>query len=229
MYEDFFIDSGEASSVLGLSSTSLQKLVDSGKIPSVKTADGHRRLIRSTVVALSQQTVPRALLHLVDMSANEAVPQVCDKLESLTVVVVEDDTETTTRIASMFAQCFPSVNLLLPTNALDTLLILERNRPHILIADQSMKSFDGYMLQLLQMVTQRPEYQSVVVVVVLDMSKPEIELGEGLLPSILFLYKPFDLQRLRGFVDAHVHMLCLQRSTRPEATQGLIGLQGLPT
>jgi CheY-like chemotaxis protein len=111
----------------------------------------------------------------------------------------------------MFGDCYPGVNFLLATDGLDAVLMLERNRPQILITDLNMKPFDGF--RLLQLVAGRPEYQSVALVVISGMSEPEIARRGGLSPHVLFLRKPLDLQRLRGFVDAHVQ-ICFVNAQR---------------
>lgn len=203
MNEDF-VGIGEASRILGLSRTSLQKLVDSGRIPAVKTAGGHRRLTRDAVDVVNQKTGPKALHRLFEPPVAGAGALANDSPDALTVLVVEDDAATAALMASLFADCFPGVNFLLATDGLDAVLMLERNRPRILITDLNMEPFDGF--RLLQLVTGRPEYQSVALVVISGMSEQEIERHGGLSPEVLFLRKPVDLQRLRGFVDAHVQI-----------------------
>jgi len=206
-----FVGIGEASRMLGLSRTSLQKLVDSGRIPAVKTAGGHRRLTRAAVDAVNQKTGPKALLGLAQSPAAGADALADDHPQALTVLVVEDDAATAALIASMFEDCYPGVNFLPATDGLDAVLMLERNRPQILITDLNMKPFDGF--RLLQLVTGRPEYQSVALVVISGMSEQEIDRRGGLSPHVLFLRKPLDLQRLRGFVDAHVQ-ICAANAQR---------------
>lgn len=210
MNEDF-VGIGEASRILGLSRTSLQKLVDSGRIPAVRTAGGHRRLTRDAVDVVNQKTGPKALLRLFEPPVAGAGALADDSPDVLTVLVVEDDAATAALMASLFADCFPGVNFLLATDGLDAVLMLERNRPRILITDLNMEPFDGF--RLLQLVSGRPEYQSVALVVISGMGEQEIERHGGLSPDVLFLRKPVDLQRLRGFVDAHVQ-ICFANAQR---------------
>lgn len=199
-----FVGIGEASRILGLSRTSLQKLVDSGRIAAVKTAGGHRRLARDAVDAVNQKTGPKALLRLCEPPVAGAGTAADDLPDELTVLVVEDDAVTAALMAAQFADWFPTVNFLLATDGLDAVLMLERNRPRVLITDLNMEPFDGF--RLLQLVTGRPEYHSVALVVISGMSEQEIAQHGGLSPEVLFLRKPLDLPRLRGFVDAHVQI-----------------------
>lgn len=201
MKEDFF-GIGAASRILGLSRRSLQKLVDSGRIPAVKTTGGHRRITRDAVNAVSHKTGPNALLRRVESPAAGAGVLAAQRPEALTVLLVEDGAATGALIAHRLGECYPCVNFLLATDGLEAVLMLERNRPQILITDLNMEPFDGFML--LQLVSGRPEYQSVALVVTSCMSEQEIDRRGGLPPNMLFFPKPLDLQRLRGFVDAHV-------------------------
>lgn len=190
--------------MLGLSRTSLQKLVDSGKIAAVKTAGGHRRLARDAIDAVNQKAGPKAVVGLMEPPSARSGGLADDQPQVLTVLLVEDDAATAAFIASMFADFYPGVNLLLATDGLDAVLMIERNRPQILITDLNMKPFDGF--RLLQLVTRRPEYQSVALVVISGMSEQEINRRGGLPLNVLFLRKPLELQRLRGFVDAHIQI-----------------------
>ena len=208
---DDFLGVGEASRLLGLSRTSLQKLVDSGRIPAVKTPGGHRRLARDAVDAVNQKTGPKALLSLMESPAAGHGELADGRPEALSVLVVEDDAATAALLASVFGDYYPGVNFLLATDGLDAVLMLERNRPQILITDLNMAPFDGFLL--LQMLGGRLEYQSIALVVISAMSEQEIKRRGGLPPHVLFLRKPLDLQRLRGFVDAHVQ-ICVANAQR---------------
>ncbi|NDP64160.1 response regulator [Polaromonas sp.] len=215
MSEDF-VGIGEASRILGLSRTSLQKLVDSGKIAAVKTEGGHRRLTRAAVDAANRKIGPHALLRLVQGPDAEASPLLADgRPHALTAMVVEDDAVTAALVASLFEDGYPGVNLVLAADGLEAVLMLERNRPQILITDLNMQPFDGF--RLLRLVAGRPEYHSIALVVISSMSDQEIERRGGLSPQVLFLRKPIELQRLRGFVDAHVQIFFRQRIACPDA------------
>lgn len=211
--DDQFVGVGEAARILGLSKTSLQKLVDSGKIAAVKTIGGHRRLAREAVDAINQKTGPKALLGLMASNGTGADASASDRPETLTVLVVEDDEATAALIDSMVKEYHPEVKLLRATDGLDAVLILERCRPQVLITDLNMEPFDGF--RLAQLVTGRLEFQSIALVAISGLSELEIEKRGGLAPNVLFLPKPLDMQRLRGFVDAHLQ-ICLANAQRAE-------------
>ena len=82
------------------------------------------------------------------------------------------------------------------------MLQLERMRPQLLITDLVMEPFDGF--RLLNMVSSRAEYRCIATVVLSGLDESEIDKKGGLPPGVLFLRKPLNMDRLRGFIDAHV-------------------------
>ena len=50
-----FVGIGEAARLMSLSRTSMQKLVDSGEVAAIKTAGGHRRILRKSLPNLLHQ------------------------------------------------------------------------------------------------------------------------------------------------------------------------------
>lgn len=201
------VDIGAASKILGRSRTSLQKLADSGAIAAVKTVGGHRPRAGAVVKAAQQQAGSTAVLQ------PAGAPAKCGSC-ALTVLLAEDDGAAAALVARLLGDCCPGVNLLRAGNGLEAMRLLERNRPYILLTDLNMAPLDGF--ELLQRVAGRPEHQSVARVAMSSMSAPEIEQRGGLAPDVLFLPKPLNLQRLRGFIEAHVqiHAASARRAVR---------------
>jgi len=201
-----FVGIGEATKMLGLSRTSIQKLVDSGKLPAVKTNGGHRRILRSSIEALNQKMGHKAMLRLASSqqgSLQRMPGQEADQ-EQIHVLVVEDDEPTASLLMALFETHYPDIKYTLASDGLDAVLQLERMRPRILITDLSMEPFDGF--RLLNMVISRSEYQGISTIVISGLSDTEIQKRGGLPPEVLFLPKPISLERLRGFLDAHVQI-----------------------
>jgi excisionase family DNA binding protein len=201
-----FVGIGEATKILGLSRTSIQKLVDSGKLPAVKTNGGHRRILRSSIEALNQKmghkamlrlasSQPGSLQHMTDLYGDQAQIQ---------VLIVEDDEPTYSLLVALFETHYPDIKCTVAIDGLDAVLQLERTRPRILITDLNMEPFDGF--RLLNMVFSRTEYQAISTIVMSGLSETEIQQRGGLPPEVLFLPKPISLERLRGFLDAHVQI-----------------------
>lgn len=205
-----YVGIGEAAKILALSRTSIQKLVDSGQLAAVKTTGGHRRILRESIEELNQKMGPKAMLRLVTPSHHgqgspaAGTHPAAGRADELHVLVVEDDAATAALLTGILAKNYPEVKCTLATDGLDAVLQLERIRPRILITDLNMEPFDGF--RLIQMVSDRSEYHAIAMVVISGMSEQEIEKRGGLPAHVLFLNKPVNMERLKGFLDAHVQM-----------------------
>jgi len=201
-----FVGIGEATKILGLSRTSIQKLVDSGKLPAVKTNGGHRRILRSSIEALNQKMGHKAMLRLASSQPGSLhhMTELQADQEQIHVLIVEDDEPTASLLVALFETHYPDIKCTVAVDGLDAVLQLERVRPRILITDLNMEPFDGF--RLLNMVHSRAEYQGISTIVMSGLSESEIQQRGGLPPEVLFLPKPINLERLRGFLDAHVQI-----------------------
>ncbi len=201
-----FVGIGEATKILGLSRTSIQKLVDSGKLPAVKTNGGHRRILRSSIEALNQKMGHKAMLRLASSQPGSLhhMTELQADQEQIHVLIVEDDEPTASLLVALFETHYPDIKCTVAVDGLDAVLQLERVRPRILITDLNMEPFDGF--RLLHMVHSRAEYQGISTIVMSGLSESEIQQRGGLPPEVLFLPKPINLERLRGFLDAHVQI-----------------------
>ena len=201
-----FVGIGEATKILGLSRTSIQKLVDSGKLPAVKTNGGHRRILRSSIEALNQKMGHKAMLRLASAHPGNLhhLPDQHADQEQFHILIVEDDEPTASLLTALLETHYPDIKCTVASDGLDAVLQLERMRPRILITDLNMEPFDGF--RLLNMVFSRAEYQSISTIVMSGLSDAEIQQRGGLPPEVLFLPKPMSMERLRGFMDAHVQI-----------------------
>ena len=127
-----FVGIGEAAQILGLSRTSVQKLVDSGQLPAVKTNGGHRRILRSSIDALDQKMGPKAMLRLATLNRGnrpQGLPNGRPASQQVNVLIVEDDDVSALALISMFENHYPQVRCTVATDGLDAMMQLERIRP----------------------------------------------------------------------------------------------------
>lgn len=210
-----FVGIGEAAGILGLSRTSIQKLVDSGKLPAVKTSGGHRRILRSSIEELNQRMGPKAMLRLASShngmeSARTLSDSLAGEADQVHVLIVEDEAATAAALVGIFETHYPEVKCTVAADGLDAVLHLERTRPRLMITDLNMEPFDGF--RLINMVRSRAEYRAIATVALSALSPAEIKQRGGLPPEVLFLPKPLSMERLRGFIDAHVQLHRQHRS-----------------
>lgn len=215
-----FVGISEAAEILGLSRTSIQKLVDLGKLLAVKTSGGHRRILRSSIEELNQRMGPKAMLRLAS-SHNGMKRTLSDSLASdadqFHVLIVEDEAATAAALVGIFETHYPEVKCTMAADVLDAVVHLERTRPRLVIANLNMEPFDGF--RLINMVRSRAEYDAIAMVALSALNPAEIEQRGGLPPEVLFLPKPLSMERLRGFIDAHAH---LHRQQKLAASAGAI-------
>jgi excisionase family DNA binding protein len=196
-----YVGIGEAAEVLGLSRTSLQKLVDSGQLAAVKTAGGHRRIPREALEALRVRMGGAVLAPV----ASGSVPAGGHGARPMRVLLVEDDEVLVAQIHGLIEESLPDVECRVAGDGLEAVMQMERLRPDVLITDLQMEPFDGF--RLLRLVGEKPEYRSISTLVISSLGSSEVQ-GRGGLPEGTILYqKPLQAGRLLGFLEAHRQMV----------------------
>lgn len=192
---------GEVSDLLGLSRTSVQRLVDANELIAFKTAGGHRRVLRTSIEAFKKKM--EVNLQAPD-SAVTAIPVSGGLTRDFPVLVVEEDQAAAMVLVKSLTSRCPDAKIALATDWLDAVLCLGRMRPRILIMTLSLRPAEGIDgLAFLRMVATRQEYQSIPIVVSSDLSPAELAAKGGVPPNVLLFEKPLNLDRLEGFIDAH--------------------------
>lgn len=184
---------GEVTGLLGVSRTSVQKMVDSGVLLAMRTPGGHRRIVRSSVQALLSgqlQLVPGA-----------APPPVPAPSSSMTVLIVEDSPTTTLSYQKVLRRSRLPISCEFATDGIEALLKLERFRPDVLITDLQMEPVDGF--RLVAAVQNDAELALMAQVVVTGLDDDEIARRGGLPPNVLLYRKPVPWDRVLGFLEAH--------------------------
>ena len=190
---------GDAARMLGVSRTTVQKMVDSGALQAVRTSGGHRRILRSSL----------------ERHLTERLPSRAGSDEKrLHVLIPEDNPLMRQTYEQRISRWGLPIELSLCTDAVDALLLIERKRPHVIITDLRMEPFDGF--HLLRVLRAQPTFSSQSIVVVSSMAPKEIEAKGGLPPSVCLYGKPPPWDRLRGFLEA-----CAQRELGVTTYSGL--------
>jgi len=179
------LTSQQAARLLGLSITTVQKMVANGELEAWVTSGGHRRIFRSAVEKMMPNRVGGG-----DLSTRRA----------LRVLLAEDDPLQVAYFESLMKRSVHPVALSVAADGSQALIQIERQRPDVVITDLMMEPFDGY--QLIQALATEMAYQSLAVLVVTAKSAKEAHHG-GDLPEWVTLYqKPVAPERLLGYIDA---------------------------
>ena len=177
----------QAARILGLSTTSVQKMVISGELEAWVTPGGHRRIFRSAIDKLVQ-------------SRGSSLPTVESGARPLRVLLAEDDPIQVSYFQALLARGGHEVALTVAGDGSQALIQLERQRPDLVVTDLMMKPFDGY--HLINAMDKEPAYQSIEVIVLTALSSQEVA-EDGRLPHWVTLYqKPLQAERLLGYLDA---------------------------
>lgn len=190
-----FVGTKEAALILGVSISTVQKLVDTGVIRAWRTNGGHRRLalasLKQAAIGLgSDATGPRMRM------TSASSPQ-------MRVLIVEDNAVLTKALAKTLAAYEPRLVASYAKDAAEALLMCSELQPDLIITDLVMEPFDGF--HLVRVIRSSERLRHVAIVVVTGLSAKEVADRGGLDPDILVYRKPLSSDRLCGFLDGFLH------------------------
>lgn len=198
-----FVGSKDAATILGVSVTTVQKLVEKGALQAWRTEGGHRRI---SVASLQR--------HL----ASEAAAQPRPLTQELRLLVVEDNAVAQARYARMIQQWGGRVRSEFVSDGAEAMVRLPELNPHVLITDWLMQPIDGQML--LRTLRAHPRFEHLRVVVVsaaLNRLRENGALEEGHIDARTVFYpKPLSFDRLAGYLDAQVQALAVAAVERED-------------
>jgi excisionase family DNA binding protein len=199
-----FAGIGETSQLLGLSKTSVQRLVDTNELMAFKTVGGHRRVLRASIEAFQMKMVVGSPQHKWGTANKSVSPGLRGDFP---VLVVEGDADRAELLVKSLASCYLKIRFTVATDWLEAAFYISRTRPRILIMNLSLHPTDGFeSLAFIKMVAARPEYQSIVMVVCSELGFAEFEIQGGVPANTVFFEHPLNFDRLKGFIEAHAQL-----------------------
>ncbi|SMP70605.1 DNA binding domain-containing protein, excisionase family [Noviherbaspirillum suwonense] len=175
----------QAASLLGMSVTSVQHLVESGEIEAWKTRGGHRR-------------IPIAAVHAY-MTAIAKTPAGGGD-ETFTVLIVEDNPIQRGIYEAQFASWELPVRVRMCENGYKALIDIAAMRPDALLLDIMMRGIDGY--EVMQTVLAYPELADVNIAILTSLDRDQLEQRGGLPAGVTYFSKPVAHDELRGYIRA---------------------------
>lgn len=173
----------QAASLLGMSVTSVQHLVESGEIEAWKTRGGHRRIPMTAVHAYMATITKPPGGH-----------------EPLTALIVEDNPIERGIYEAQFAAWNLPVRLRTCENGYKALIDIAATRPDVLLLDIMMRGIDGY--EVMQTVLAYPELADINIAILTSLSRDELDQRGGLPPGVTYFPKPVAHEELRGYIRA---------------------------
>lgn len=181
---DQMISTKKAAELLGVSQRTIQNWVDNGKLKSLKTAGGHRRLNPDDVRDFLKQNHfhQEKTFHA---ASTETLPPGNDLLR---VLIVEDDANILRLCELRFSKFSIPHNLYMASNVFQALLMAGKYQPHIIFTDLRLPHIDG--LQMINALLKYPETENTHIVVVTGLETKEV-MRMGKIPQgITVLPKP---------------------------------------
>jgi excisionase family DNA binding protein len=186
----------DAAAVLGVSVSTIQKMVSAGRVPAWTTSGGHRRIrVEDLRRVADEMKIPDAL------TAPAVGRTASGRLE---VLVVEDNMLAAKAVTRVLEHFGDRLHVRVTADAAEALLQLGESAPGLLITDLVMKPFDGF--HLLRVLAGSERLARVPVMVVTGLHDKDIAACGGLPPGIPVFRKPLHPERLLGFVDAVLMM-----------------------
>lgn len=190
-----FVGTKEAALILGVSISTVQKLVDTGVIRAWRTNGGHRRL---ALASLKQAAV--------GLSGDASGPRLRATSASgpqLRALIVEDNAVLTKALSKTLSAYEPRLATSYAKDAAEALLMCAEIQPDLIITDLVMEPFDGF--HLVRVIRSSERLRHVTIVVVTGLTAKEVADRGGLDPDILVYRKPLSTDRLCGFLDGFLH------------------------
>lgn len=200
----------EAARLLGLSVSSVQRLVMDQALQAWVTPGGHRRISRHAVerfrdASSNSGSAPAAAPAAAPADARPQAPA------SFKVLLVDDDAMQRAYLQTCLAQSGRDMTVSAAADASQALIQIERHRPDLVITDLAMQPFDGF--HLVNALATEAEYAGISVLVVTGLAPDDPALRQRLPDWVSVYSKPVAPQRLIGYVDALCSRLLRARST----------------
>jgi len=182
-----FLGTKEAAAILGVSVSTIHKMVESGSLRAWRTQGGHRRIAEADVKAANRDGMQRT-------STSTQM--------SLAILVVEDNATMVKAYSRVAAKWGAAVELFFANDSASALLQIAQRRPNLVVTDLAMEPFDGF--HLIRTLRASPELADTRVLVVTGLAEPEIAKRGGLDAMTLCYHKPLSFERFSGYVDARL-------------------------
>ncbi len=200
-----YVGTKDAAAILGVSVSTVHKMLARGRLRAWQTAGGHRRLDveelqrLATELAVPSGNAPIAADPL-DSPATQPHVSLQQHPGPLRVILVEDNSTSVKALAQVLERYGPRLSFSMCGDSAEALMRIAEDRPDLVITDLAVKPFDGFHLLKVLKGSRHPSRTAVVVVT--DMSDSDIRASGGLDPSVPVYHRPLHPERLFGLLDA---------------------------
>jgi excisionase family DNA binding protein len=205
-----YLGTKDVAAILGVSVTSIQKMVTAGTLKAFRTSGGHRRISMESVKSAAEQMgvpwkdrIPAAAEEAAAAAARGGAGLVSASTHAK-ILLVDDGTATSRPIANVIKRYNSSVDHIVVNDSAEALVRTTEERPDLIVTELNVQPLDGF--GLIKAIRSSPRLQNVGVVVVTSLTAEEIAQRGGLPEDVVVYHKPLASERLAGFLDAMLHM-----------------------
>ncbi|MYM37729.1 excisionase family DNA-binding protein [Duganella qianjiadongensis] len=192
-----------AASILGISVSSVQRLVEAGAIGAWKTRGGHRRLALTEVLAYKAQP------------GNQLVE--LDQPDHLRLLMIEADTERREQFQRRYSQWHLPATLEFCSNIYQAMLELARHQPDILLVDLEDNHINGSVM--LNTLVGDPKLWTMHIVILSEQDAATLA-ERGILPQgTVFFGRTVHPGELRDYLQARCVQQLRNVTAEPAAYQ----------
>ena len=193
-----YLGSKDVAAILGISVSSIHKLVESGALQAFRTKGGHRRISLESVKAVAAtMDVPwKDRIELPHKPGGQGAPVG----GALKVLVVEDNPTAARAIGAALKRHAGRLQVLHCSDGAEALLKISEQVPDLVITDLAMQPFDGF--HLIKVIRSSQRLRHVRIIVATGLTDQEIAQRGGLGGDISVYHKPVPAERYVGFIDA---------------------------
>jgi excisionase family DNA binding protein len=200
-----YVTIGEAGLMLGVTRTTLYRMINAGRLQAIRTLGGHRRILRASVLALrdamdirpapaaSPQPAPRPAAWQPARAPAQAVPAQAGARPPR-VLLVDDDQVMLTYLRHVVAHAWPQAGICTAGDTTQAVAVLEQcEAPDVVITDLNMP-VDGF--RLVWWLYVQPRFRHVRVLALSALASEAIGEEGGLPPTASWIAKPLQRERL---------------------------------
>jgi excisionase family DNA binding protein len=205
-----YLGTKDVASILGVSVTSIQKMVGAGTLKAFRTSGGHRRISIESVKAAAEQMgvpwkdrIPAAAEEAASGTRRGGVAVVSARTPAK-ILLIDDGAASSRPISNLIKRYNGNVEQVVVNDSAEALVRTSEERPDLIVTELTVQPLDGF--SLIKAIRSSPRLRNVGVVVVTSMTTEEITQRGGLPDDVVVYHKPLASERLAGFIDGMLHL-----------------------
>jgi excisionase family DNA binding protein len=178
---DQLLTSHQASELLQVNPSSINKWVSEGRLPAFRTPGGHRRIRAADLAGfLSAHNMP--------------IPKALASVTKQKILLVDDDPKQLESFARVLKPFNDYLEVLLADNGIDALLLIGAEHPQVVILDAYMPGVDG--LEVCRRLKVKEETRTMDIIVLSGEMSPDLEKRAREAGATLTLQRPLEVRRI---------------------------------